>query len=791
MTSSSIAEIALEYHRRGWRVIPLDGKRPTRDGWQNTQYDETELRGIFGGKNRNIGVVLGQPSGGLADVDLDCAEALSLASVFLPKTHARFGRKSSSCSHWLYTVDSSGFKTQRLADPDDERRAPGDHKGTIVELRSDGSQTMMPPSIHPLGETVEWESDFSSTIPATVNLEELRAAVLKLAAGCLIVRRWGKLPRHDTTLALAGALLHGGLSADDATQFVLAVADDDEPDDRRRAVDDTIKKFNAGEPIAGATKCRELFGERAWSKIAEWLKLHNAGEWEAVDASIVNGCRNAAPELPLDGLGERWSSWVLEQASLKSAPPDYVFAALVTGSASLIGNARAVSPWPGWAEPSILWGARVGGPSSGKSPAADPVHSLLHDLERELAEGHPEKLRQWEQACARARAERKQWESNLKNSVKEGGSEAGELPSAAFEPDQPRWPHLLMIDATIEALAYNLAGRPKGMLQVRDELAGWLEGFGRYGAGKQTSDRAFWIEGYGGRSFKIDRVSHKEKPWYIPALSISIDGGIQPDKLARLLLDGDDDGLPARFFYVWPDPVPIERPSVEKLSSPALDALRKLRDLSMESRRVLRLSDDAADRFHKWRVVNAELVGEHSGMFQSWLGKLPGVVLRVALVLRYLRWCAEDGTSQEPENIDLDTTLAALRLVDDYLIPMARRVYGDAALPEAETDAAAIARLIVARKVGAERGGRYIVNLRKDVQRRGINRIRTANQARCALEELREAGWLRPVAVPTGGRPRGDYEVNPEALKVEAFSARRARTDRPPSAPWRARKAKF
>jgi hypothetical protein len=122
---------------------------------------------------------------------------------------------------------------------------------------------------------------------------------------------------------------------------------------------------------------------------------------------------------------------------------------------------------------------------------------------------------------------------------------------------------------------------------------------------------------------------------------------------------------------------------------------------------------------------------------------------------------------------------------------MARRVYGDAALPEAETDAAAIARLIVARKVGAERGGRYIVNLRKDVQRRGINRIRTANQARYALEELRDAGWVRPVAVPTGGRPRGDYEVNPEALRIEAPDVRRARADRRPSAPWRERKSKF
>lgn len=119
---------------------------------------------------------------------------------------------------------------------------------------------------------------------------------------------------------------------------------------------------------------------------------------------------------------------------------------------------------------------------------------------------------------------------------------------------------------------------------------------------------------------------------------------------------------------------------------------------------------------------------------------------------------------------------------------MARRVYSDAALPEAERDSAAIARLIVARQIGEKRGERYVINLRKDVQKKGINRIRVANQARAALDELREAGWVRPLAVPTGGRPRGDYEVNPEALQVQVPSLQRG--SRPPSMTWRAKKAK-
>jgi Bifunctional DNA primase/polymerase, N-terminal/Protein of unknown function (DUF3987) len=376
-----ILEAALAYLRRGWRPIPLEGKRPRGEAWQKAEYDETELIGLFADGD-NVGVVLGEASG-LVDIDLDCSEARSLAADLLPKTSARFGRKSSPLSHWLYTVVGP-VKTQRFADPEETGDAAAERKGAIVEFRGARAQTMVPPSTHPSGEAVEWETE--SAVPATIKLEELRGSVLKLAAGVLVVRRWRKVPRHDTILALAGALLQGGLSIEVTTHFLLAVvgaAGDDEPDDRARAIEDSIKRYSAGEPVAGAAKCREIFGDKTWSTFSGWLGLRNAGEWETLDASIVNGCRHAAPELPLDGLGDRWASWVAEQAALKSAPRDYVFAPLLVAAAGLIGNSRAASPWDGWEEPSILWGAKLGDPSSGKSPAADPVHSILHALERE------------------------------------------------------------------------------------------------------------------------------------------------------------------------------------------------------------------------------------------------------------------------------------------------------------------------------------------------------------------------------------------------------------------------
>jgi hypothetical protein len=789
-TDHPVLETARAYQQRGWCPIPLEGKRPTTQNWQNARYAETELESVFP-DGHNVGVISGEASGGLVDIDLDCAEARSLASTFLPPTPAKFGRKSTPNSHRLYNVTPSSFKTERLADPDDEASNPGDHKGVLVELRGDRSQTMMPPSFHPSGEVVQWASDFSAISPATVSLEDLRRGVRKLAAASLLARRWPKLPRHDATLALTGALLQGRLTVEETRQFVLAVADDDEPVDRQRAVEDTIKKFDAGLPVAGAAKCRELFGDRAWAKVVEWLDLRYGDDWEPVDPSILSDHKHPAPPLPAEVFGARWGSWLIEQAAFKSAPVDYVAAPLLSAAASLIGNSRHVSAWEGFEQPPILWTVRVGNPSSGKSPAADPVHEIVHELEKELVEGHTEELRLWEQNFELAKAERAAWDAKVKASFKEGGLPPGELPASAQEPERPRYPHLTMTDATIEVLGYNQAGLPKGFQLQSDELSGWLGSFGRYNKGKSGSDTAFWLGAYDGRSHKVDRVHHKEKPYTIAHLSVSIDGGIQPDKLTSLLLDGDDDGLAARLLPFWPDPVRLERPAAAPVSSPVLDAMRKLRDLSMESHRVLRLTEPAAQRFQDWRVTNAEAAGGTSGMFQGWLGKLPGVVLRLSLVLRYLHWCAEESYPEEPKDIDVDTIAASIKLVDDYFVPMARRVFGDAAKPEPERDATAIARLILGRKIGTERAGRYIVNARTDVQRRGINRIRTANQARCALDELREAGWVRPAAPSAAGRPRGDYEVNPEALKLEAPNMRRDRANRPANAPWRGRKPKF
>lgn len=194
-----VCEAARAYLALGWRIlsIPFRQKRPILPDWPNLEVDAASLGDAFPtGAPSNIGVVLGAVSGGLADIDLDCAEAIELAPLVLPNTWT-FGRASKPRSHWLYVVEG-GARMRRYVDG----------RETMVELRSGRAedkrvQTVLPPSTHPSGEAVDWTEDADGTEgPRRVTAAELEEAVQKLAVACLFVRR-GK-PKQEVVAWLIG-----------------------------------------------------------------------------------------------------------------------------------------------------------------------------------------------------------------------------------------------------------------------------------------------------------------------------------------------------------------------------------------------------------------------------------------------------------------------------------------------------------------------------------------------------------------------------------------------------------
>src|SRR4051812_34596415 len=99
---SAALNAAQAYIARGWNPLPLPfrSKIPPDECWQKRVIRLVDLPQYFNGRPQNVGVVLGPTSKGLTDVDLDCREAIELASHVLQKTGAIFGRKSALASHW-------------------------------------------------------------------------------------------------------------------------------------------------------------------------------------------------------------------------------------------------------------------------------------------------------------------------------------------------------------------------------------------------------------------------------------------------------------------------------------------------------------------------------------------------------------------------------------------------------------------------------------------------------------------------------------------------------------------
>jgi putative DNA primase/helicase len=88
-------------------------------------------------------------------------------------------------------------------------------------------------------------------------------------------------------------------------------------------------------------------------------------------------------------------------------------------------------------------------------------------------------------------------------------------------------------NATVEKLGELLRENTRGMLLVRDELAGWLRELDRSG---HEGDREFYLEAWNGNgSYTYDRISRGTV--HIPALCVSVIGDIQPGKLATYLAD--------------------------------------------------------------------------------------------------------------------------------------------------------------------------------------------------------------------------------------------------------------
>jgi hypothetical protein len=326
-------------------------------------------------------------------------------------------------------------------------------------------------------------------------------------------------------------------------------------------------------------------------------------------------------------------------------------------------------------------------------------------------------------------------------------------------------------DTTVEALAPILLANSRGLLLARDELAGWIRSFDRYaGKGKAGADSATWLSMFNAESIIVDRKTGIPRTIHVPQAAVCVSGGIQPDILRRALgIEHRESGLAARLLLTCP-PRRAKRwteadidPSAEAELARLFDRLFELQPTQAddgEARPVLvRLTQEAKAAWIAYYNSHAdEQVNLAGDMAAAW-SKLEEYAARIALVIHFTRWAANDHTLANPDCVDADSMAAGIVLAG-WFKHEARRVY---AMLEESDDARDSRRLVewIGRKGGTVTA--------REVQQ-GCRWLKEPGAAEAALNELAKAGrgtWRDVLTTAKGGRPARAFVLSTPSTVYE------------------------
>ncbi len=350
-------------------------------------------------------------------------------------------------------------------------------------------------------------------------------------------------------------------------------------------------------------------------------------------------------------------------------------------------------------------------------------------------------------------------------------------------------------DATVEKLGELLRENPRGLLVYRDELAGWLRTLDKPG---REGDREFYLEAWNGTGgYTFDRIGRGTV--HIPAVTVSIVGGIQPGKLKRYSQEAIEeswgaDGLLQRLqLIVWPDSLgewdpPQRWPDTEAKNQAYkifeyLDAMdpaslgAKCEDGEIP---YLRFATDAQELFDTWRteLENRLRSGEMEATpaFESHISKYRSLMPSLALLFHLLNIAAEmlhyggaksaktpSGTfgtgllehSGENSGVSLEAAQLAAAWCE-FLEAHARKIYATELLPG--VDGAHVFGTKI--REGAVTDGQSV----RDIYRHHWSGLTTPSQVGSALDVLEGAGWFKfdSVIGDAGGRPTEVLRLHPD-----------------------------
>lgn len=531
------------------------------------------------------------------------------------------------------------------------------------------------------------------------------------------------------------------------------------------------------------SELERLHGEvmQEGAKIASLLKGHQNGDLEAWPAptKLPDGL------LPVHSLTdamlpEPFRVWLSDIAERFNCPLEFPTIGAIVALSAIVGRKVGIRPkrHDDWQVVPNLWGCIVGRPGVLKTPALEEALKPIKRLEAEARERFEEEKKQIEFNRMLRKAEKESIEKKIRKALEEGVDPSylrNQL--IALDDKEPTARRYIANDATVEKLAEMMNENPNGLLHFRDELTGWLRTLDKEG---HENDKAFHLEAWNGTgSYTSDRIGRGTT--HVEAVCESMLGGIQPGPLGEYLRSAvrggaGADGLAQRFqLMVYPDLskeyVNVDRVPNKEARFRAFSLFKKLDALnpaeigaqaeiisssdgsggSRSGIPFLNFDPEAQTFFDEWRKDLEEKIrkGEEHPALEAHLSKYRSLMPSLALLFHLLDLV--EGRRSVAVSIQAAGMAAAWC---DFLEEHARRIY------QCVDDNGVASARALASKIKAERlPNPFAV---RDVYRNEWGDLSTAEEARRAVEILQDAFWIKEEGVPTDGRTRLQYWINPQ-----------------------------
>lgn len=407
-----------------------------------------------------------------------------------------------------------------------------------------------------------------------------------------------------------------------------------------------------------------------------------------------------------------------------------------------------------------LWGAVIGNSGVMKSPTLSAALSPVKKLQAREYEIFNAVMTLYAEQAEITKLQKTVKKAEAKKTLTKNNSAdvSGLLKPDVIE-DAPILKRFITNNASYEALGELLMENPNGLLVEADEIIGLLK---QLDAGGQEVARSFYLTAADGdKGYTFDRIL-RGKGLHIPALCLSIIGGIQPGVLAEYVRQATGggsgaDGLLQRFgLMVYPDISPDWR-EVDRYPDSASRAAVNLlaerldymspEDMGAETDTYggapfLRFDNAAQELFSEWRATLEHRLrsGEEHPAIVSHLSKYRKLIPSLALINHLCD--ATQGTVNEA---------ALLRAIafGEYLESHARRIYSYATRPDIDAAKTLLKRLACGKLRTPFKA--------RDIYIKGWTGLETPQKAQAALDLLREYNHLTEYDYDTGGRPTRMY----------------------------------